>query len=195
MVWKDVLGWFSDTDGDFVAGKCRLVHGGVVVEIGTYAGRATTLMAPICLANGGAYHAIDNFRGSRNEKDPATQGQQNDDILTKFEQNMRAFDLWGRIVLHISDSIRAATSFRDGSVDFCFIDGDHTPEGVSLDLETWWPKIKLGGMLAGHDYHKRGLRGAVVRFSNAHGQVVENGGVVTNGRRRWQHVCWAIRKR
>lgn len=43
--------------------------------------------------------------------------------------------------------------FRDESVDFVYIDGEHTYEAVAQDIEDWWPKVKVGGILAGHDYH------------------------------------------
>lgn len=38
-----------------------------------------------------------------------------------------------------------------GNLDFCYIDGNHRYEYVKQDLALYWPKIKHGGMLAGHD--------------------------------------------
>jgi len=38
-------------------------------------------------------------------------------------------------------------------LDFVFIDGNHEYEMVAQDIEDWWPKIKPGGFLAGHDYY------------------------------------------
>ena len=49
-------------------------------------------------------------------------------------------------------SLDAAPIIRDGSPDFVFIDGDHTYEAVKADLDAWWPKVKPGGWLCGHDY-------------------------------------------
>lgn len=46
----------------------------------------------------------------------------------------------------------AAFGFKDASLDFIFIDGDHTYEGVMNDLTLWWPKLKVGGIMSGHDY-------------------------------------------
>lgn len=51
-----------------------------------------------------------------------------------------------------NDSVDAAQHFADNYFDFIFIDGDHTFEGVYKDLQAWWPKIKQGAILAGHDY-------------------------------------------
>lgn len=41
--------------------------------------------------------------------------------------------------------------FKDASVDLCFIDADHFADSVYSDCMNWWPKIKKGGFLIGHD--------------------------------------------
>lgn len=65
-----------------------------------------------------------------------------------------------------SDSSEAAKLFEDESIDFLFIDANHTYEGVKLDLESWYPKVKKGGIISGHDYihHWEGLVKAVNEF-------------------------------
>lgn len=50
------------------------------------------------------------------------------------------------------DSSTAASDYADGSLDFVFIDADHTYEGVKKDLIAWYPKVKKGGIFSGHDY-------------------------------------------
>jgi hypothetical protein len=49
-------------------------------------------------------------------------------------------------------SVEAAKQFEDGYFDFVYIDSDHSYEGVTEDLEAWYPKVRKGGMIAGHDY-------------------------------------------
>lgn len=39
----------------------------------------------------------------------------------------------------------------DGSLDFVYIDGDHTLRGVSIDLICAWSKLRVGGWLGGDD--------------------------------------------
>lgn len=51
-----------------------------------------------------------------------------------------------------SYSWEAAKFFEDESIDFCFIDADHSYESVKKDILSWYPKIKKGGIIAGHDY-------------------------------------------
>jgi hypothetical protein len=49
-------------------------------------------------------------------------------------------------------SMQAVTLFDDGSLDFVYLDAQHHKEAVKEDINYWWPKIKNGGILAGHDY-------------------------------------------
>ena len=50
----------------------------------------------------------------------------------------------------------AAPLLADGSLDFVYIDGyAHTGQERGQTLADWWPKIKTGGVLAGHDYHAK----------------------------------------
>ena len=52
----------------------------------------------------------------------------------------------------VNFSVEAAKQFEDGYFDFVYIDADHSYKGVMADLEAWYPKIRKGGMIAGHDY-------------------------------------------
>lgn len=45
-----------------------------------------------------------------------------------------------------------AAEIPDQSLDFAYIDGDHTLRGITIDLLTIWPKIKEGGFIGGDDF-------------------------------------------
>ena len=49
-------------------------------------------------------------------------------------------------------SYNAHSRFEDEYFDFIYIDGNHSYESVRNDLNTWYPKLKTGGLLAGDDY-------------------------------------------
>ena len=49
-------------------------------------------------------------------------------------------------------SLEAATRYKDLSLDFVFLDGDHGYEAVKADIQAWLPKLKPGAILGGHDY-------------------------------------------
>lgn len=56
----------------------------------------------------------------------------------------------------IESSSNAASRMElDRSLDFVFIDADHSYEAVKQDIALWWPKVALGGLLCGHDYNSR----------------------------------------
>lgn len=57
-----------------------------------------------------------------------------------------------RSSIHRKTSTEAAPSFPDGSLDFVYIDAQHHYEAVVEDIETWFPKVRVGGVVAGHDY-------------------------------------------
>lgn len=64
-------------------------------------------------------------------------------------------------------SKEAAKLFEKGSVDFVFIDANHNYEYVKEDIALWWPKVKKGGVLSGHDYGQPvwpGVKKAVDEF-------------------------------
>lgn len=58
----------------------------------------------------------------------------------------------GRIRLHRMFSVDAAPYFPDGFLDWVYIDANHSFEAVTEDLQTWWPKVRTGGLFGGHDY-------------------------------------------
>ncbi len=47
----------------------------------------------------------------------------------------------------------AAPLLKDNEYDFIYIDGDHSYNGVKEDINNYLPKLKLDGILAGHDYY------------------------------------------
>lgn len=50
-------------------------------------------------------------------------------------------------------SVEAASDFADNSIDFIYIDSDHSLFGIAIDLMVWTPKVKIGGLISGHDYN------------------------------------------
>jgi hypothetical protein len=50
-------------------------------------------------------------------------------------------------------SIEASKLIKDESLDFVYIDGNHTYDFVMLDIILWTPKVRKGGVISGHDYY------------------------------------------
>jgi len=63
-------------------------------------------------------------------------------------------------------SVNASKLFENESLDFIFIDANHEYKFVMEDLNAWFPKLKKGGIIAGHDYYDghHGVEQAVNEF-------------------------------
>jgi hypothetical protein len=57
-----------------------------------------------------------------------------------------------RAVMVRAASEIAANMFEDNSLDFVYIDANHAYDYVVQDINLWYPKVKEGGYLCGHDY-------------------------------------------
>jgi len=68
-----------------------------------------------------------------------------------------------RVMMMRMNSMEAVSKFEDNSLDFCYIDGDHSLEGIYEDVVHWTPKVKIGGIIAGHDY-KDGKNSGINNF-------------------------------
>lgn len=73
-------------------------------------------------------------------------------------------------------SVEASKDIPDRSLDWVYIDGNHSSRNVMEDLDAWWPKIHSGGLLGGHDFCNRKDNGwfcevedAVKRWTGEHG--------------------------
>jgi len=58
----------------------------------------------------------------------------------------------GRARIVMSESTAAAAEMKDDSLDFVYLDARHDFMGVVADVRAWWPKVRVGGVFAGHDY-------------------------------------------
>ena len=61
-------------------------------------------------------------------------------------------------------SAEAVNKFEDESVDFVFIDGDHSFEAVYKDLQGWYKRLKPGGIFSGHDFDIPSVNDALFKF-------------------------------
>jgi len=53
-----------------------------------------------------------------------------------------------------SDSIEYSKLVPDESLDWVYIDADHRYDTAKADIEVWFPKVRKGGVISGHDYIK-----------------------------------------
>lgn len=86
-------------------------------------------------------------------------------------------------------SYEASQGFANGYFDFAYIDAIHTFESCLCDCLSWWPKVKPGGWLCGHDYTGKyvGVRLAVDAFRRLTGAKL-----ILMTQEPW--ASWGVRK-
>jgi len=134
-----------------------------IVEIGCWFGRSTHAIltgnfeARAC----GTVYAVDTFRGSPSELHHAHDFAIDHSVREQFQKNVGHF----RNLDVIADNSEAASMlFEPDSVDAVFIDGEHTFDAVLSDLSSWASKVRLGGILCGHDQILMGVPKALEHF-------------------------------
>lgn len=117
--------------------------GGTWVEVGTYWGQSFGFAVVECLNRGKKIDmvGVDIFAWPH-------EGQP---MIQKFHHEMRRVAGHYRAIQGTSWEV--AAQFEEASVDFVFIDADHIYEHVKKDVLAWLPKVKPGGIIAGHDYN------------------------------------------
>ena len=100
--------------------------------------------------------------------------------LKAVEPWLRKRSGWPHAVVRRQFSEAAVHAFRDGQLDFIYVDAGHEYRNVLADCRRWWPKLRAGGMLAGDDFadaadrffsepwHSRyswGVKSAVAQFA------------------------------
>jgi len=63
-----------------------------------------------------------------------------------------------------TSSVEFVQTLEDESLDFIFIDGDHSYEGALRDFKNFYPKVKRGGIFAGHDLYIPTVEKALMEF-------------------------------
>lgn len=115
-----------------------------IVEIGSYQGESTTIFAKNFTDS--KIFAVDiwsnNYEMDINTNNPIDVENNFDTITINYPN----------IIKIKMSSEKFSNIIADNSIDFIYIDGDHSYDGVNTDIIKWRNKIKKGGYIAGHDY-------------------------------------------
>lgn len=119
------------------------------VEVGTFKGEFSK---EIMENWEGSLYMVDVWRPLSNEEylDASNHGNHKNQIYGDAMNNISGFE--DRAVMVRASSKVASNMFEDNSLDFVYIDANHAYDYVVQDIELWYPKVKEGGYLCGHDY-------------------------------------------
>lgn len=129
----------------------------LIVEAGSYIGGSIVTLAAALLARGHTIWSAESFTGNL---DNTVDGWPLPN-LKKYVQNTKFNLPFLNINIAQIPGQFAAHAFEDESIDFMFIDGDHSTEAVLRDIEIWLPKVKKGGIIAGDDIEWGSVKQAV----------------------------------
>jgi predicted O-methyltransferase YrrM len=140
-----------------------LPAGAQVIEVGSWMGASTSFIAGGLKGSGAKIFAVDNFQGlSTCGEDAAWYNRHFQSLGVKstleiFQSNQASLGFGARCEPVVSDSLAAAKTLegKRGTIDFIFIDGDHSYEACKADILAWSPLVKEGGVIAFHDFGSR----------------------------------------
>ena len=153
--------------------------------VGSWKGRSAAFMGVEILNQGKCiqFDCVDTWLGSE-EHGKIEEGlniqKDNNWLFNEFRKNTLP------ISTHINPirkpSLEASQLYKDRSLDFVFLDAAHDYKNVKEDILSWYPKVKVGGWLTGHDYFLEhfGVKKAV---DEIFGDKIQTEG-----------SCWLIRK-
>jgi len=152
--YKNIYGFFN-FDDIYRTMVHNAEEGAEFVEIGAFAGKSTAFMAEEIKNSGKIikFYAVDTWEGSAEHQKMLKDICGDKTLWELFNQNIEPLRDYVNPIC--SRSTEAATMFADASLDFVFIDGSHTYEDVRDDIKAWYPKVKEGGYIGGHDYDMR----------------------------------------
>lgn len=119
-----------------------------MVEIGSYQGESTIIFAEN-IKTLKSLHAVDPWKNGYAPGDVCSDEYPMEIVESNFDKRISTYP---QIIKHKTTSGEFISNFEDKSLDFVYIDGDHSYESCKKDLELWLPKVKDGGIIAGHDY-------------------------------------------
>ena len=155
--YNDIHGWFTFPDL-YSRVVSRFPSGSHFVEIGVWKGKSACYMAVEILNSKKKiqFDCVDTWEGSDEHLDVGGEA---------FEPNLLTNKdwIWESFLSNISTvktvinpirkhSLEAVDLYGGNSLDFVFIDAAHDYENVTKDIQAWFPKVKAGGIIAGHDY-------------------------------------------
>lgn len=170
---------------------------GVGAEIGTERG---FYAERILMGWPGVLHCVDPWLHQPGWHDLVNRSQKEQDAIKReAERRLRPWRMEGRCIIHHTTSVEASTHDWARDLDFVYLDARHDAPNCLTDLVTWYPHVKSGGLLMGHDYldgqigpTEFGVKTAVAKFCHAQGYDVFRDILVTEEQ---GYPSWILRVR
>jgi hypothetical protein len=177
--YEHIAGWFDFQDiYTEVVNKAQ--ENDILVEVGCFLGKSTSyILDEIEKSNKKLqFYAVDTWDLTKDDQFHVTAEMPWGEKYIDFSKRLGEAAFYNYFMDNIkycpggrnltkaiqSYSWSAADQFKDDSCSFVFIDAGHSYESVIKDLNAWYPKIKFGGIFAGHDLIGEGVQKALGEF-------------------------------
>jgi tRNA A37 threonylcarbamoyladenosine dehydratase len=152
--YEKIHGWFTFS-GLYSKIVNKFPNGSHFVEVGSWMGKSAVYMG-VEIVNSNKkikFDCVDNWEFADDVYD--IDSNISNLKVSAFQEFLKNIEPLSNIITyHKLNSTEASNLYDDESLDFVFLDASHEYENVKSDLIHWYPKIKYGGIIAGHDYCK-----------------------------------------
>lgn len=128
---------------------CDEYRPNVIVEVGSWLGKSTSVFGQYAKEHGGIVLAVDWWQ------DNPDVGLYAHGVFEMFRQNMKELGIDDVVIPIRLRSQVASQLINDLAIDMVFIDADHKYESVRQDISAWVMKVKTGGAICGHDFESK----------------------------------------
>jgi len=153
---KKIHGYIYDAECDLLAEEAGKVPvDGVIVEIGSYLGKSTYILADRSTCAVTVY-AVDTWDNRAMGYDAPR------DTYPDFLENIREYAT--KIIAIQGNSTEV--DYPGKPINLLFIDGDHSEPAVLMDLAVWIPRMAPNSVLLMHDYTEpgAGVKSAIKKY-------------------------------
>ena len=138
----------------------------IYVETGVHRGRSICSILQRC-GNIKKAYGVDSYKSNIDTFDRHIRFHSAENMKSSYNVAKRRIIESGhkdKVTLILEDVSIAKKYFEDNSIDFLFLDHYLNEKDVSISLETWYNKVKIGGYFAGHDYGHKGVKEPIEKF-------------------------------
>ena len=155
----NVEGWLTDAQAERLAAAAERAAGGTVVEIGSFRGKSTIVLARAA----GSVVAIDPHAGSdRGPQEIAADAARGEEDHAAFVSNLAAAGVADR-VRHVRLRSADALGAVEGPLALLYVDGAHRFGPARHDIAHWGARVAPGGTMLVHDaFSSIGVTGALL---------------------------------
>ena len=126
-----------------------------IVEVGVETGAYLDIYYPQLESITEKFYLIDmwQYEGNEDFVDKYSGGNYNNELEKGYDRVKRLYGDNPKVQMCKGSSEDWAEKFEDGFFDYLYLDADHSKKSVLADLKSWYPKVKNGGIIAGHDVY------------------------------------------